>query len=105
MLRITDHTGAVRFEAIEAYREGERRRAVERDYLQAAKDWKASGANLPEPRKPEVRVWQKIMGGLDARARAEAAADMHRKREEHKKSLPQDASQDGSDGATQTGAK
>lgn len=87
VLRIADHTGVVRYEVVETLRVKAREKEIQDAYLKAARDWKPSeepNAGQP-PTKPEVRVWRTVMGGPDARERAEAIAEECRRREKEGK--------------------
>jgi len=84
VLRITDHLGVVRYEAVETRLVRERELVVQNAYLKAARAWKpGSDPSSPQqqPQKPEVRIWRTVMGGPDAIERAEAAAADCRKKE------------------------
>ncbi len=89
VLRIADHTGAVRFEAVETVSVQDKEKEVQEAYLKAAKDWKPGQdpkAPQQQPLKPDVRVWRTVMGGVDAKERAETvAADCRKKEKEGKK--------------------
>jgi len=78
-VRVRDYTGHVRFEVLRAVDVEVRRSELKRDYYEAARRSKDSSGNGATLQKPELRVWRTVMGGLNARARAEAAAAAYRK--------------------------
>ena len=84
VLRISDHNGCVRFEAVETRSVRDRERAYQEAYLKAARQWKPGkdpSNPLQQPRKPEVRVWRNVMGGPEAWDRAQAVVEDCRKKE------------------------
>lgn len=88
VLRIVDHNGLVRYEVVESRSVKNTEAEVQQAYLKAARQWKPGdnpGAPQQQPLKPEVRVWRTVMGGPDARERAEAVAIECRKREKQGK--------------------
>ncbi len=88
VLRIADHTGAVRYEAVETVNLQDRQKEIQDAYLKAAREWKPGQdpkAPQQQPVKPDVRVWRSVMGGADAKERAEAVAVECRKKEKEGK--------------------
>lgn len=82
VIRIRDHKGAVRFEAIRSVDLRQREQDVQTEYLKAARQRGVESGSSSSPlQKPEVRVWRVIMGWPDAPQRAEAAAKQFQKSE------------------------
>jgi len=105
VLRITDHNGVVHYDAVETVLVKDRQAQVQQAYLKAAREWKPGqnpAAPGQQPLKPDVRVWRTVMGGPDARERAEAIAVQCRKAEEDGKKPDDNSSTDPDTGSGKT---
>ena len=98
VIRIVDHFGSVRFEAVPASQVRGRTESLQAAYLRAFKAWKEKPDSGRRPQKFAIRVWE-VKTGWDAQAVARARAAHYQKRHDCSKSKgkedPQEESETG----------